>query len=349
MKLENNIKNYDWIDSLRVLATFSVIFLHAASGILNQYKTVSNFDWWIGNIYDSAVRFCVPIFLMITGTVILTKTYESTREYLRKRVFRIVLPFLFWSVIYIAKSLFLKFHQGEFLDFITVLKFICFEMKNGAANHLWFIYMIIGLYLFFPIIGKWLRQTNKKEIEYFIGIWLLTIVCQLPFINKLTPNIDLSYFSGYIGFPILGYYLSTYTFDFKEKKAVYVLLIFTGILITIFGTFFITKHNDRFTDVFYEYLTPNVILVAVGVFLLFKDFVKLGTKMTNIVNFLNKYSYGIFLVHILVLNVLKSIGISSAFVNPIIGIPVTSLLCFIISTSIIFIINKLPFGKYISG
>ena len=42
MKLENNIKNYDWIDSLRVLATFSVIFLHAASGILNQYKTPMN-------------------------------------------------------------------------------------------------------------------------------------------------------------------------------------------------------------------------------------------------------------------------------------------------------------------
>ncbi len=347
--MEKDSKKQEWIDSLRVLATVSVIFLHVAAPAVYQYESVSNFDWGVGNIYDSSVRFCVPVFLMISGALILSKTYESTGEYLRKRVLRILLPFLFWSIVYIAKSLFLKFHKGEIFDSIEDLKFIFIQLKNGASFHLWYVYLIIGLYLFFPIIGKWINKSNKYEIEYFLGIWTLTIFAQLPIVKNMMPNIDMTYYSGYIGLPILGYYLSKYPFDFNRKKEIYILLILTGILITIFGTFFITRHHDKFIDSFYAYLAPNVILVAIGIFLFFKDFVNFGKKTTYIILIFSKYSYGTYLVHILVLWALQQIGFSYAFVNPIIGIPVTSVLCFLISTFVVLGLSKLPMGKYISG
>ncbi len=349
MKKDNINNNYEWVDSLRVLATFSVIFLHVAAPLLYQYGSVSNFDWWAGNIYDSTVRFCVPIFLMISGVLILSQNYESTGEYLRKRVLRILLPFLFWSIIYITRDLFSKFNHEENLSYTEVLKFIFLQLKNGASYHLWYIYLIIGLYLFFPIIGKWIKKSDKHEIKYFIWIWIITLLTQLPFVNKIVPNITMTYFTGYIGFPILGYYLNKYSFDFNGKKAIYIFLIFTGIVITIFGTFFTTKYLDRFDELFYGYLSPNVLLVSVCVFLLFKDFVKIGTKMTKIIHFISKYSYGIYLIHVLVLIQLAKFDISYAFVNPIIGIPITSLLCIVVSSGVVLVINKLPFGKYISG
>jgi len=344
----NSSENLEWIDSLRVFATFSVVFLHVASGISYRYGSFSNFYWWVGNIYDSSARFCVPVFLMISGALILSKTYENIGEYLKKRVLRILFPFLFWSIIYIAKDVILKFYQGEYLSFIEILKFVLLKLKNGASPHLWYVYMIIGLCLFFPIIGKWINKSNKYEIKYFIGIWLITLFAHLPFVKKFIPNIEISYFSGYIGYPILGYYLSKMTFDFDRKKVIHILLILTGILITVFGTFFTTNHKGVFYSGFYEFLTPNVLLIAVGVFLLFKNFVKFGTKATSIILFLSKHSYGIYLIHILVLGGLSIFGFSYAFVNPIIGIPIKSVLCFIISTLLIFGINKLPFGKYIS-
>ena len=133
------------------------------------------------------------------------------------------------------------------------------------------------------------------------------------------------------------------------KKVIYILLILTGILITIFGTFFATKHKGSFWNGFYNYLSPNVILVSIGVFSLFKDCVKHSTRIASVVLFFSKYSYGTYLIHILLLGVLGKLGFSYAFVNPIIGIPVTSILCFIFSTLIIFGVNKLPIGKYISG
>lgn len=206
--------------------------------------------------------------------------------------------------------------------------------------------MIIGLYLFFPIIGKWISKSNKYEIKYFLGIWLLTILANLPFVKKLIPNIELSYFSDYIGLPILGYYLNKISFKFNKKKIIYILSVLAGILITIFGTYFITKHRGGFYHGFYNYLSPNVILVSAGIFLLFKEFVRFNSK---IILFFSKYSYGTYLIHILVLWVLGKFGFSYAFVNPIIGIPITSTLCFIISTLIIWGVNKLPLGKYISG
>jgi surface polysaccharide O-acyltransferase-like enzyme len=339
-------ENLEWIDSLRVLATFSVIFLHVACNILYKYGSISNLDWWVGNIYDSSVRFCVPIFLMISGTLILSKTYESIGEYLRKRVLRILFPFLFWSIIYIARDLFFKFHHGEYLTLIEILKFIFIKLKGGASFHLWYIYLIIGLYLFFPIIGKWISKSNKHEIKYFLGIWLLTILAHLPFVKKFIPNIEISYFSGYIGLPILGYYLNKISFNFEKKKIIYILSVLTGILITIFGTYFMTKYKGSFYPKFYHYLSLNVILASVGIFLLFKDFVRFNSK---IILFFSKYSYGTYLIHILVLWVLGIFGFSYAFVNPIIGIPITSVLCFIVSTLIIWGVNKLPFGKYVSG
>jgi len=58
----NKNENILWIDSLRIFATFSVILLHVAATILYQYGSISNFNWWVGNIYDSSVRFCVPLF-----------------------------------------------------------------------------------------------------------------------------------------------------------------------------------------------------------------------------------------------------------------------------------------------
>ena len=72
-----------WIDYLRVFATFGVILLHTAAPLANQYGIVSNYDWWIGNIYNSITRFCVPVFLMISGALIFSKTYNSTNDFLK--------------------------------------------------------------------------------------------------------------------------------------------------------------------------------------------------------------------------------------------------------------------------
>ena len=342
---------YTWIDSLRVSATLAVIFVHVNGDILYQYGSISNLDWWTGNVYGSCLRFCVPIFLMISGALILPKSYKSLGEYLKKRVLRILFPFLFWSIIYVARLIFIKLNQGEYMTFTENLKFICDKLfMSSASVHLWYIYLIIGLYLFFPIIGKWINNSSKREIEYFIGIWFITLFLPIPLVKDFIPHIELSYFSGYIGFPILGYYLTKFNFEFNQKKLIYILLILTGFLITLFGTYFDSERRGHFELMaFYNYRSPNVALLSIGIFLLFKDFVQCSAKTSSVILFFSKYSYGTYLIHVLVLVILSKVGFTYSFIHPIIGMPVTSVLCLIISTIMIWGVNKLPFGKYISG
>ncbi|NDW12741.1 hypothetical protein D0T50_07540 [Bacteroides sp. 214] len=339
-----------WIDCLRVLATFCVIVLHVSAPLLDQYGDISNFDWWVGNIYDGSTRFSVPLFLLITGALILPQTYSSMTMFFKKRFSRVVLPFAFWSFIYIMQSLLALLRNSEITDTNGVIHFFIMQIKEGASFHLWYIYLILGLYLFFPIINKWIKNSNRNEILYFIVLWSIITISNLSTLNQMIPNIELRYFSGYIGVPIIGYYLITTTFN--RKKAIYtsLTLITIGTLMTLIGTFFVTKQNNKFIHSFYEYLTPNVILTAVGVFMLFKHYTPpLNKKITSAIFFFSKYSYGIYLVHILVRWYLFKIGISYAFVAPIVGIPITSILCFVISAFIVWGINKVPYGKYISG
>jgi surface polysaccharide O-acyltransferase-like enzyme len=210
--------------------------------------------------------------------------------------------------------------------------------------------MIIGIYLFIPIIGKWAQNCLDKEILYFLAIWLFTIFLNQPIISKFKPGIDFTYFTGYLGYLILGYYLSRKSFNNQVKASIIsIIIIALGIVITILGTYIGSNHKGAFYDPFYNYLSPNVLIVSIGVFILFKNEYNYNTKYFKISNFISRYSYGIYLVHIIVISLLYKLGLYWNSLNPIIGIPLTTVLCLVISGGIIYLINKLPFGKYISG
>jgi surface polysaccharide O-acyltransferase-like enzyme len=286
---------------------------------------------------------------MITGALLLPQELKL-KTFLQKRFTRLLIPFLFWSFIYILHGFIIDLRSENELSLPFVLQTIVNKLLYGSSIHLWYVYMLIGLYLFIPILGKWIRNSTEKEMIYFLIIWFVSL-----FINNIGCfyNFQFVYFSGYIGYLVLGYYLSVKEFKITANKIriISILLFATGYLITLFGTYFLSVQQGQYTVFLYEYLTPNVVLASVGVFLFVKSFGDAKQKdVSLIINFTDKYSYGIYLVHMLVLTILNSVGVNAhSLVNPIISIPTTALLCLVISTLIIFIVKKIPFGKYISG
>jgi len=346
-KQENKL---NWTNNLRVLATISVIFLHVSGQILGLYGSVSSFVWWTGNIYDGSLRFCVPVFVMLTGALLLPKKYEL-KDFLIKRFSRIILPFLFWSCVYILFALNVKFIQAPTMNALEIGTFVFDLFRMGASVHLWYIYMVIGLYLFIPILSKWVQNCNEKEILYFLIIWGIAILLNQPFLEKFNTEVDLSYFSDFIGYLVLGYYLSIKKFNFSRKTIQIgsFLLFFVGITITILGTYFLTFKEGKFNEYFYDYLSPNTLIASIGIFVLFKNWTFTNPVGLKIIDFIGKYSYGIYLVHVLILQFLSKSGMDYSFMNPIFSIPLTSLTCLILSTFIVYFLNKLPFCSYISG
>ncbi|TDO21981.1 acyltransferase [Pedobacter duraquae] len=336
-----------WADNLRVVATMSVIVLHVSAPLM----PISGFtsSWWIANFSNSSVRFCVPVFVMLTGTLLLPKE-SLLKDFLSKRFYRIVLPFLFWSIAYVSFDFVLKIKHGEHLTIGSTIKFIFNQYRMGTYYHLWFVYMLIGLYLFIPILGKWVRKSTKMELVYFLIIWIYTLIFTYPFLSWLKINIETGYFGGFIGYMVLGYYLSIISFKNKAQKDIIAILLFIiGWVVSFLGTYELFRLKGSLDELFCNYLTINVMLSSIGAFLFFKDKDISNAKLIKVRDFINQHSYGIYLVHVLVLIMLFKIGITCQFITPIIGIPLTTILCLSISGGIIFLVRKIPFGKYIAG
>lgn len=342
--MENKLQ---WADNLRSLATIAVIILHVTAPLLTSMESLTN--WWIGNIIESSVRFSVPVFFMLTGALLFDKEY-SIGSFLKRRFFRVILPFLFWSIPYILFGLTLKILHKEELNFFKVFIFIIDQFKNGSSYHFWFVYTLLGIYFFIPIISKWIRNSTNNEILYFLILWLITVLFTYPILSIFKTKIDFSYFTGFLGYTVLGYYLKKINFDsFRKKDLIAIGLFITGLVITIIGTYFLFKLKEKMDELYYEYLTLNVLMCSIGVYLFIKDKNIKNLFILKFLNLMNKFSYGIYLVHVLVLTFLTKAGITCLFIHPLIGIPLTSILCLTFSTLIINVVNKLPYGKYISG
>lgn len=93
-----------WLDNARIVAIFAVVLLHVAASVLTQSEVGSE-NCWIGNLYDSFVRWCVPLFLMISGALLLDpKKDENLKSFYLKRASRIFVPTVFWSFFFIIFS-----------------------------------------------------------------------------------------------------------------------------------------------------------------------------------------------------------------------------------------------------
>ena len=343
--LSETLKNYAWADYLRVFATCSVVFLHSAAPGVNL--PLGSINYWVSHLSDSAVRACVPLFIMLTGALILPNE-KTLLNYLKKRISRIVLPFIFWSIIYIVYNYYTKQQSLEALNgLFAKLKFVYYNLQVGASYHLWYVYTIIGIYLFIPIISRWISTATAEEKVYFLLIWCATLFANYPFVAKFIIAIDLRYFSGYIGYLVLGYYLAHLQIKRATGVRLSILAITTGFLITLLATHHINQQSNCFIGTYYEYLTPNVLLMAAGVFYLFR--ISSWNPISGIPKFISRNSYNIYLCHLLILELLKKYNITGFTINPIIGIPIMTIICLTLASLSAWLIRKSYIGKYISG
>ncbi|TKB96562.1 acyltransferase [Pedobacter cryotolerans] len=335
-----------WLNSLRVIATISVILLHVTAPLLYKFTKFSGVNWLTANFFDSLVRFCVPIFVMITGALLLPKNFKLN-DYLKKRVAKIIYPFLFWITVY-SLHILLLLKDGFDLPFVKMLTISESANGNKTTYHFWYIYMIIIIYLLIPIVGRWIKNAKHKEIIYFLILWFVAITLTHPLLAKYIPYFNLKYFGGFIGYAVLGYYLSIRNFNHVKHIQLKSILIFAlGVAITFMGTYLLSVNSSRMRIDLYTYFSPNVILAAIGLFIWFKHTKLSNPTLKNVFKFINKQSFGIYFIHILVLYWLNKFGVNGAVFGPAIGILLTTLLCLAISSLFIFCLQKIGLKKIV--
>ncbi|MDB5141024.1 MAG: yiaH 1 [Mucilaginibacter sp.] len=344
------IENIDWISNLRIIALYAVIILHCTAPLLMQYGKVPLSDWWAADFLNAAVRFAVPVFVMITGALLLHREYEIG-SFLKKRLSRVVVPFLFWSLVYIWYA----WYNEEISfgsDVWTNIKLVLHLLKVGSSYHLWYVYMLIGLYFFIPVIGKFVRNATEQEVLYFLVVWFAVMTITQPYLMRFNPSVDMHYFAGYAGYLVLGHYLAFKDFNIKNLRLWMILLFVCSIALIAVGSRLIIAYPNLPGTMFYEPVSPAVLMLSASIFMVFKyTLPKVPPVIIRIRDFAGKYNYGIYLGHALVLYFLDDpFGISYKLCTPAVSIPLTALICFLITLLLVWLINKPPFvGKWISG
>lgn len=334
-----------------------VVLLHASiepiPAIVTPDSSAVLVQWWSVNIYDSFARPCVPLFVMLSGALLLqpSKTDEPLRVFFKKRVSRIALPFFFWMGAYFAWDIFVN---NQPLTTQTLVE----GLLGGPYIHFWFFYMLIGLYLVTPLVRVFVAHASRRLLRYFFVLWL-TGVSVVPLLNLLVGhnlNINVFLITGYIGYFLLGLYL----IDTQVNKKVLVACVLAGFAWTALGTYWITATvGGSLQFFFYDYFSLGVILSSVALFLLlisvnYNKIKNKHPKLDRLIHYISINSLAIYLFHFMVLETLENgylwgFRISMATLSPIIEIPLLAGITLAICLLVLYPLRKIPYLNRLIG
>lgn len=346
----NNIINESnriyYFDYLRVFAICAVIIFHVSA--TNWYDAnINDFTWRVFNFFDSITRWAVPVFVMISGALFLNKNITLKKIY-SKYIKRLLYAFLLWSAIYLLFKHRHIFTVGQAIKALII-----------GYYHMWFIMMIIGLYICLPLT-KAVTADNKRTKYYillsFIFAFLIPTLTLLindfagSFLTNIMNGISTTVYNmhmdivlGYTGYFVLGYYL--YNTPINKKNRIYIYIFgILGLIFTILTTTQCAITHKHICHHYYNFFHIGILLESIAVFVWFKHKKNIKTKTYPIIQKLSKYTFGIYLVHVLVLEqlVYNLFNLSTLHFNPILSVLCISLIVYILSFIISATLHQIP-------
>lgn len=244
-----------WIDWMRVAACFMVLLVHSTEpfylgGEGSLILTKSDAFW--SSFFDSFVRACVPLFI-VASSYLQFPIHYSAGEFVHRRSVRILIPFLVWTVVYALV-------WGEPVENFRNLIF----NFNYAAGHLWFVYMLIGIYMIMPLLSPWAEKVGKRELQVYLAIWVFTLFIPLirdwvggtmvftygpsglprqalyPLWGETSWNSYgvFYYISGFVGYLFLGLYLRKFVGELSWGKTLAIAIpSYLAGFVVVFGGF----------------------------------------------------------------------------------------------------------------
>lgn len=283
------------------------------------------------------------LFLSLSGSVLLPiKT--GMRKFYKRRYAKLIPPLVFWSVATLSIYLLLgKIDVDRFWSLIAVIPF------SPVIGVYWFVYVMVGLYLLAPLISPWLRIASKKQLEFVLIIWGFNMI--LPYVNLFVPGYYdvtgnfyymFNYFGGFLGYWFLGYYLRTYPIVIGYNRRW--ILCVSGVVMYLFVLLYLKKKGEDVLP-YYDNLQIGSVLLVMAIYTVIQNSVRRSWIITDIA----KYSYGIYLIHIVVVRELVWKLFADVQINPLIETIMIAIVSLMFSYIISKAISKIPYGKYIVG
>lgn len=370
-----------WLDVVRLIAMFTVVCCHCTDPF-NFYPgdapNINEIKFW-GAVYGSVLRPCVPLFVMITGALLLPVRGDASVFY-KKRIPRVLFPFLIWSVLYnlfpwvtgllgLSPQVILDFfpYAGEDVmrqSLSVAVRYILEIPFNFSilAVHMWYIYLLIGLYLYMPIFSAWVEKASERAKLGFLLVWGVTLF--LPYYNQFVAQylwgtcswntFGMPYvFAGFNGYLLLGHYLKRIDWSLRKTLAIGIPMFIVGYIITFFGFRYISalpEYTPEMYELFFTYCSINVVMMTIPIFMLAKKAEIRSERIRKALANLTLCGFGIYMVHYFLAG--PSVLLMRALNVPIsIQIPLAAVVAFCISWLFVAMIYRCfsKGAKYIVG
>lgn len=376
-KLNSRQEHIVWLDVMRFVAIFMVVCCHCTDpfNVSPESRLNPDFNFW-GSIFGSMLRPCVPLFVMITGLLLLPVKQEVGPFY-KKRILRVLFPFLIWSVLYnlfpwVSQAFggspelvnrFFAYAADPSADFSSALRNIALIPFNFTVytTHLWYIYMLIGLYLYMPFFSAWVAQASEKTKRIFLGIWGISLL--LPYAHEYISSYlfgtcswnafgTFYSFAGFNGYLLLGHYLKNGTrFTTAQTFLIAIPMFAIGYAITFLGFRHMTGNpaaTEPQVELFFTYCSINVVMMTLAVFLLVQKVRISSPAVRNALANLTKCGLGIYMVHYFFVGLCYSL-VQIIQVPIALQIPVAGIFVFFLAWGFVRLVYFLPKAKYIVG
>ena len=319
---------------LRLFAAAAVVLMHTAADGFN-YGTVDSAPWAWFTLWDSAVRWPVPIFMMITGALFLPRK-TTLRQVLTVYIPRMAVCWLIWSAVYALHS------GGDF-----------FAKLAAGHYHLWYLPYLCGIYLAMPFLQRIVSDEKLAKgllaVSVVIGLvipWLAELlIFLLPgwsgILRSLKGHLEFTFFMDCLALVLLGDHLHRQELTPKQRRCIYIGGLL-GIVATAVATLWLSRQIGTPCILFFDFKAPTNLCAAIAVFVFAKYNL---SKLPKFVDSLARWSFGIYLLHPLAIEVLAKTGICV----PAPWTPVLAAAVFAICALIAAVLTKIPrFGKYLA-
>lgn len=295
--IEKDNKRIIWLDFVKFIAISMMIAVHCTDNVTPTERSEAWYNLW-GSFYGSFMRPAIPLFVMVTGALLLP-VKENISTFYTKRLTRLVIPFIVWSVLYnlfpwitgllgLSPTIINDFFawaepDQSFSGALHNILMIPFNFSMLAVQ-MWYVYLLIGLYLYMPFFSAWVKQTSVKEQKIFLTLWFISLF--IPYLREyLTKDLWgtcswnefglLYYFAGFNGYLLLGYYIKNNDINFSWGKLAVIGIpsFIIGYCITFLGFKSITAipgQPAELVELFFTYCSPNVLLMTLPIFLVIK-------------------------------------------------------------------------------
>ena len=299
-----------WIEYLRFIALIAVITTHSTTRIYMDFGNIQLFDWWMANILNAASRFSVPLFVMISGCVLLGRNI-GIKDFYIKRGARLLPAFLIWSFFYVV---FFCVSNGKDLNIIYMLKRFVIGLSSSGKTyyHLWYLSMFICLMFFAPFINNYIlgKKPNAEDFFYFlISISVFMLLNQISGIGQAVFGKNIHWyklFFWYIGYFIMGYVIDVYNDKIPLNSRISIIFILCILSFGCISNYYLAEN----LNIVIGWLTLKNegilnFLLTLNIFYLFSK----NRKKFSYNSFVFKassMSFGIYLIHPVFLHIFRT-------------------------------------------